>query len=379
MNAAVSYVKYIVMMFYPADLAIWYPYPEYIPVWQAAGAVIFLAAVTFVCFRLRDAHRYLLTGWLIFLGTLVPVIGIVQVGGQAMADRYTYVPYFGLFIMLAFGLDAVLGEAKRKVFVGIFAAAAIAFAWISYVQAGYWKNSETIYTRTLAVTSGNYMASGNLCLYFATNDRAAEAEPLCREAIAVNPDFPLAYNSLGIALMKQQRFTEAEAAFRDYVARSPRDVIGYANLATAQIIQGRPEDAETNLKTASEINDGTMSREAFGSAIGDLAAAYALRGNFEKAVESYTRQVNLFPDAPQFRFRLASAMFEAKRFEESREQAGLAAQMGPNDADTANLTGKLLLQSGKRAEAEAEFQRALGINPEHPEAKSNLQKARGEK
>ncbi|MDM7921698.1 MAG: tetratricopeptide repeat protein [Pyrinomonadaceae bacterium] len=379
MNALISYVKYIGVMFYPSGLAVFYPYPDAIPVWQAVAAAILLAAITAACIALRNSHRYLLIGWLFFLGTLVPVIGLVQVGGQAMADRYTYVPYFGLFIMLAFGLDAVFGKARQNVYIAVFGIAAVVFAVVAYMQAGYWRNSETVYKRALSVTERNHMAGGNLCLHLATTERPDEAEPYCRDAIAAKPDFPLSYNSLGIVKMKQKQYAEAEVNFAEYVKWSSRDPIGYANLATSQILQDRPEDAEPNLRAAAELNDGTMSREVLAFAVGDLANAYAAKGNFEKAAESFSRQVNLYPDVPIYRFRLATALFELERFDEAKQQAEIAAAAAPGDADIINLIGKIYMAKGDTATAIAEFEKAVRIKPDHEQAKENLKKARGEK
>lgn len=379
MNAATAYVKYIITLFYPAGLGIWYPYQDVIPVWQVAAAVAVLAGVTYLCYRFRDSHRYLLVGWLIFLGTLVPVIGIVQVGGQSMADRYTYVPYFGLFIMLAFGLDAVFGKAKRTVYIAVFAAAAVVFAAVSFVQTGYWKNSETIYARTLEVTERNFLISNNMCLYLTQLDRLDDAEKHCYDAVAAGPNVAMTHSSLGVLQMKRNQHDKAGQSFARYIELSPNDPIGYYNMAVVHMMSGEPEKAEENLKRAAETNNGSISADAFASELSNLALVYSEKGDHQKASEALMRVATLKPNDPVMRMRLADELIKLERFDDALPNAEYAAVQMPKDANAANVLGKALLAKGDKARAIGEFMRAVELNPDLEEAKANLKAARGEK
>ncbi|MEP6901141.1 MAG: hypothetical protein ABJA66_05285, partial [Actinomycetota bacterium] len=143
LNAFVSSAKYLVMLFYPANLGVWYPYKKDFAMWQIGGAIVLLAAITALCVRQMRRRKYLLMGWLWFLGTLVPVIGLVQVGSQSLADRYTYVPFFGLFIMLVWGLGDLFAHFKvhKKIVAAICAIALLIFGFLAYKQTSLWKSS----------------------------------------------------------------------------------------------------------------------------------------------------------------------------------------------------------------------------------------------
>lgn len=379
MNAATAYVKYVITLFYPSGLGLWYPYQDVIPVWQVAAAVAVLAGVTYLCYRLRDTHRYLLVGWLIFLGTLVPVIGIVQVGGQSMADRYTYIPYFGLFIMLVFGLDAVIGRARRTVYIAVFAVAALVFTAVSFVQTGYWKNSETIYARTLAVTERNFLISNNMCLYLTQQDRLDEAEKHCYDAVAAGPNASITHSSLGVLQMKRKQHDKAAGSFARYIELSPNDPIGYYNMAVVHMMSGDPDKAEENLKRAAETNNGSITAEAFASELSNLALLYAGNGNHQKASEALLRVTSLKPNDPAVRMRLADALLRLERYDEALANAEYAAVQMPKEAEAANILGKILIAKGDKARAIGEFMRAVELKPDHAEAKLNLDKARGGK
>src|SRR5207247_3790106 len=181
-SAVVSYARYIVMLVYPADLAVWYPYQRNFSAWAIGGSIALLVSITALSVWQYRRRPFLMVGWLWFLGTLVPVIGVVQVGGQAIADRYTYVPYFGLFIMIVFGISSVVSfiPFRRKAVTLATAAALLVLTVVAARQNSYWSDNETLYRHTLAVTSNNYLIDHNLCHFYLLENRLNEAEPLCR-------------------------------------------------------------------------------------------------------------------------------------------------------------------------------------------------------
>ncbi len=376
-NALVSYAKYVVMLFYPADLAVWYPYERDIPFWQIGGAALLLLGVTALCIWQIRERKYLLMGWLWFLGTLVPVIGLVQVGSQSLADRYTYIPYFGLFVMLAWGVGDLLKS--KKAFFAAFALAILAFSVISFRQTSFWKNNETVYRRALTVTKDNFLISHNLCYTLTIEDRLDEAEPLCRRTIELNPNFFEGYNTLGIWQIKRGQYAEAEQSFKQALEKAPNFTLANANLSVAQSLLKKPEEAEASLEKAVRANDGKVSNDVWINALNSLAAAYNEQQKYDKAAENLTRILAIDNANAPARANLALTLNRLKRYDEAQKLIESALQITPNEAAAYNIYGLMLLEQNRRAEAAGLFERALQLKPDYAEARENLKKAKGEK
>ena len=377
LNALVASAKYVLMLFYPKDLAVWYPYEREFPFWQIGGAALLLLGMTALCFWQIRHRKYLLTGWLWFLGTLVPVIGIVQVGSQSMADRYTYIPYFGLFIMLAWGARDLLKS--KRAFFAVFAIAIIVFSILSLRQTALWKDNETLYRHTLAVTKDNFLISHNLCYALTLEDRLDEAEPLCRATIELNPNFFEGYNTLGILQIKRGQAVEAEASFQKALETAPRFTLAYANLSVAQSLQKKPEEAEASLEKAVRLNDGKVSNDVWINALNNLALAYNEQSKYEKAAENLTRILMIDNANVNARANLALTLNRLKRYDEAQKLIESAIQLNPNEAAAFNIYGVIMLEQNRRAEAAGLFEKALRLKPDFAEAKENLKKAKGEK
>lgn len=376
-NALVSFAKYIVMLFYPADLAIWYPYEKNIPFWQIGGAAALLLGVTALCVWQMRERKYLLMGWLWFLGTLVPVIGLVQVGSQSLADRYTYIPYFGLFVMLAWGIGDLLKS--KKAFFAIFAIAVLAFSVISFRQTSFWKNNETVYRRALTVTKDNFLISHNLCYTLTIEGRLDEAEPLCRRTIELNPNFYEGYNTLGIWQIKRGQYAEAEQSFKQALEKAPNFTLANANLSVAQSLQKKPEEAEASLEKAVLANDARVSNDVWINALNSLAAAYNEQQKYERAAENLTRILAIDNANAPARANLALTLNRLKRYDEAQKLIESALQINPNEPAAYNIYGLMLLEQNRSAEAAGMFERALQLKPDYAEARENLKKAKGEK
>jgi tetratricopeptide (TPR) repeat protein len=231
-NALVSYIVYIAKMFWPARLAVFYPYPAEVPAWQAAAAALAIAAVSMLVLRSVRKRPYLAVGWLWYLVTLAPVIGLVQVGAQARADRYTYIPMIGLTIMLAWGAADLLGRVPRaKPAVAVLAAAVCAgCAAITWLQAGYWRDSRTLFQHAVDVTNGNYLAHHNLGVALAESPADLnQAIAHFQAVLQIKPDYARAHTDLGSALAKLPgRLPDAMAEFRATTSatRSLRRAVG---------------------------------------------------------------------------------------------------------------------------------------------------------
>jgi hypothetical protein len=207
-NALISYTVYVGQMIWPAHLAVLYPYPEgNLEVAQALLALLLLLMISVAVFVWRRKYPFLVTGWLWYLGMLVPMIGIIQVGSQVRADRYTYLPQIGLYLVVAWGVMEFFHRWRgRRV---ILTAAAVLIVMTlttrSYLQTSYWRDTETLWKHAVACTSNNYIAHTNLAETLSQSGRFAEAIAECREALKIKPDLAAAHNNLGNALLQNKQ------------------------------------------------------------------------------------------------------------------------------------------------------------------------------
>ena len=374
-NALVSYAKYIVMLFYPADLAVYYPYDKDIPSWEIAGSVLLLVSVTIVCIWQIRKRPFLLVGWLWYLGTLVPVIGIMQVGSQSLADRYTYIPYLGLFTMIAWGVSSLLEGHKfgRRAFQVTSVVAILVLSGLAMHQVSYWRNCETLYKHTLSVTSNNFLVDHNLCHHFMLADRLDEAEPLCRESIEIRPAYSEPYNTLGIIEFKRGKFPEAEQDFKQSLQYGPGYIFALINLSQAQARQGKADEAEDSIRQAVEINGGEPNA-GFAPALNFVGAAYSEQQNYQKAAENYSRYVSLQPDDAAGQTNLAISLYHLKRLDDAEKAARNAVGLKPDLADAWNALGLILAEKNQNEQAAEAFKRALQLKPDLTEAKVGLDK-----
>jgi tetratricopeptide (TPR) repeat protein len=255
LNALVSYAAYMKKMVWPGRLSVIYPLDLTMPVWRAVAAAAFLAGISFFVFRWGRRHQYVAVGWLWYLCTLVPVIGIVQVGVQSMADRYTYIPLIGLFIIVAWGLNDIFNARQS----GRIAAAAlsvtvlVALALCTRVQLNYWKNSMELFTNATKVTSGNFVAENLLGVALAGEGRIEEAIDHFRTSIVIEPDYAEAYYDMGNALKSKGMAEEAIKYYREAIRIKPDYTEAHNNLGTALFNAGRIEEAASHFSAVLAI------------------------------------------------------------------------------------------------------------------------------
>ena len=254
-NALASYVSYLVKMMWPFHLAILYPHPGMLPFWKVAGASLLLVSISLMALWVMRPHPWFIVGWLWYMGTLVPVIGIVQVGFQGMADRYTYVPLIGIFIIIVWGVsELVAGWRYKKIVFGTIGGASLLILMATtWVQAGYWKNSITLFERALEVTSNNYVAYNNLGNALAARGKMFEAIGYYSEALRINPDFKEAHNNLGIAFAMLGRIDEAIGHSLEALRINPDFEEAHNNLGIALINKGKIEEAIFHFREALRI------------------------------------------------------------------------------------------------------------------------------
>jgi tetratricopeptide (TPR) repeat protein len=291
-NAFVSYLEYIQKMIWPDNLAVLYPHPGTISRWHFIAALILLISISFLAIRYLKKFPWLGVGWFWYLGTLVPVIGIVQVGVQALADRYTYIPLTGLFIIFAWGTPQLMAGWRHRTIV-ISAICAVLFpilATVSWIQAGYWLNSRTLFTHTLDVTSGNYVIHNNLGLELAGLGRADDALKHYREAIKINPDFEIAHINLGKALLLKGQVNESVRYYRALLEIKPAYAGVHHNLGLVLLRKGDTENAILHFQEALRI------KKNYAEVYNSLGAAMLSKGEIKKAISQFRQALRIKPD-----------------------------------------------------------------------------------
>jgi tetratricopeptide (TPR) repeat protein len=331
-NAVVSYAAYIWKMIWPARLAVLYPHPGMPPATWIAGAAVLLALASVVF--LRETHRrpYLGFGWLWYLGTLVPVIGLVQVGRQAMADRYTYMPLLGLFVIVAWAVpDLVarwrLGKALLPAAAAASVVACLAGTW---VQLGYWKDSLTLFERTLAVTSGNWLIRYNLGCILSAKGQIDGAIQNYAEAIRLNPRFAMAHLNMGTALIGKGQTSEALSEFAEALRIDPASALAHINMGTLLVRTGDQEAALVHYREAARLapDDAGVHK--------DTGMVHLARGSLDDAIASFQEALALDPDMTDVRLQIAIALNRRGRGREAIAQLSEVLRRHPENIDALN-------------------------------------------
>lgn len=367
-NAVVNYLAYIGKMVWPARLSAFYPYRQSVSVWAFATAALVLIAVTVAVVRGSRNRPYLLVGWLWYLGTLTPVIGVVQVGLQSMADRYTYVPLVGLFIIVAWGA-ADLAErwlSQRAVLPATAAVVLGALAITARAQVETWRNSLALWQHAVDATSGNAYAQYNLGVVLVQAGRVDEGISRFREALRIDPTYPDVHIDLGNALNARGAFDEAVAEFATVVRLRPDYAearIAYGNLLRSR---GRNSDAIVQYREAVRLNP------ALASAHNELGNALTSDGQFADAMAEYAQAVRLAPDFAEAHNNVGAALARAGKSEEAIGEFLEALRLKPGDA-TFHYNAALMLEGvGRTREAIEHLQAALRTDPAHEAARRAL-------
>jgi len=302
--ALISYLAYILKIFWPTNMAVLYPLPRVLPLAMAIGAGILLLCITIRFFRESQHRGYLLVGWLWYLITLLPVIGILQVGKQIMADRYTYIPSIGLFILIAwFAEDFLSGKPNGKLILTVSAAAVlIALSICTFQQLNYWKDSEALFTHTIQVTEDNDIAHANLGLVLYRQDRVDEAVEHYRRALVLHPRYAVVHFNLGLALEDKGLFDEAVDNWRQAAQAVHDKHLHYhaiRNLGRLLGRQGKLDEALTYCRQALDMNPDDPDTNLI------LADLYTRMGRFDEADDQYHRALSLRANWSEEQNRLA--------------------------------------------------------------------------
>ena len=337
-NAAVSYAHYLLDIVWPFRLAVFYPHPgAALPVSQVGLSTLVLLGISAIVAMRARRSRYLPAGWLWYLGTLIPVIGLVQVGLQSRADRYAYVPVIGIFVAVVWYVAEIAnGRATRERIVTITAACAlVALTSITRVQASYWQNSITLFQRAVDVTRNNYVAHNNLGELLAQQGKLDEATTHFAAAIEINPSFAHARHNMGMILVQRGDLDDAISEFSKAIELEPTFADAYNKLGAALASRGKLDEAIANFSKATEINP------AYGSAHANLGSAYEQQGRIADAIAAYSRALQFTADTSMV-------------------------------AQTHFKLGRLLAKTGKRKEAIQNFREALRLKPDFTQAQQAL-------
>lgn len=333
-NALISYVIYLTQMAWPDRLAAFYPYPDHFHLWTVFGAALALLLVTFIALYAWRGRPYLAVGWIWYLVVLLPAIGLLQLGEQSRADRYTYLPSIGLFILLTWGVYDLTKWWRHQATVLSAVAVVVIFSCIVLTgqQISYWKDSETLFRHVLNVTGGSELAHKNLGAALAEKGQVEEAIAHFREAVRIQPGSTDVLNNLGGALARTGRADEA---------------IGYLQAA----LKLNPMLAEAHF---------------------NLALAFAAKGRFDDAVTEFKEGLKLAPDDTEALCYLGTTLGKQGRLTEAAEQFQTALKADPNNAKAHYGLGITLGKAGRLDEAIIQFQEAIKLQPDYADARTNL-------
>lgn len=332
-NAATSYASYLGKAAWPTELSLLYPHPYApggLPPSPAfiSAAVLLLVAITAAAVRAKD-HPYLRVGWLWYLGMLVPVIGVVQVGGQAMADRYTYVPLVGVFIMICFGLDrAAIRWRDRfrfspQLMIVVVCLAASSLAYSAHQRTRVWQNSLTLLGNAARTTPGNPIIDNHYGAALQRVGRIEEAARYYRQSLRYKPDSPKTHSNLGIALLQLENLDDAAAHFREALVLAPDYVHAMAGLAGALYSQGKLSEAAQYLERASELDKHSADYPA------NLANTLSEQGRFEEAVPWFIESLAREPNSPAVHYSLATALISIGQIERAVAHLEKSLELAP--------------------------------------------------
>ena len=370
-NAVVAYVEYMYKMLWPSRLAAYYPHPgSSIPTAEVVFAGVLLIGMTAAVVLMARRHPYLAVGWFWYVVMLIPVIGLVQVGGQAMADRYTYMSFVGLFIIVAWSVPDLATRfwpgrpacALSLLAVGVIAA----FTVVAWLQTGHWRNTVTLFENTLANTSDNYVAHSALAVGLAKQGKADRAIEHCRQALDISPRYAEAHTNLATFLLNKGEVNEAIYHYREALRSNPQLAYVHYNLGNALALQRNRADAVSEYREALRIDPD------FPLAHVNLANELTSQGKTDEAITHLEHAIRVDPSLAPAHYNLARALASQKRYDEAMVQFEQALKLDPKLADAHNSLGILLAQEGRNDEAISHYAQALRLKPKHSEAHNNM-------
>ncbi len=369
-NAFISYVNYCVNLAWPFDLSVLYPHPGKFMFLEAASAFTLIAAITFMVFRFAGNKPYLAVGWLWYIGTLVPVIGLVQVGAQAMADRYTYVPIVGIFIIMAWGISDILADWKYKaVGIRIIGVTFLLILFgITWQQIAYWKDSKTLFSHALEVTENNAIAHNNLGSVFGKKGQLRKAREHYTKAIQMNSDYVSAIHNLGLVSFRMGHLNEAIDMYTEALRIDPEYEKAHYDIGIALQKKCRTGEAGRHYSEALKIDP------EYAEAHINLGIILAEDQKLMEAANHFIAALKIKNDMPRAYLNLGNVLFAIDKTDMAIAHYQKAAEINPNYTTAYIGLGKAFTKKGDIWKAINSFEKALKMDPNNFEAKDNHRK-----
>ena len=374
-NAVASYLKYLGKTAWPTRLAVFYPHPDtrypvshQWPAWAIAAGVLLLAAVSWFALSRLRRQPWLAVGWFWFLGTLAPVIGLIQVGGQAMADRYTYIPLIGIFIVMVWAAAEALDRrpAGRAALAATGVAAIVASVAATEHQVGFWRDDFTLFQHALDVTTDNAVAQFRVGMGLRQRGKAAEAIPHFKKVIEAAPALADGYYGLAVTLAGEGRSQEAAQLFLTALSLSPWDPRIHNDYGGLLWVMGRRPEAEAQYLEALRLDPDSP------EALANLGVALSARGDLDGAIARFTAALRLKPDYAEVLTRLAESFLRQGRLADAEAKYRDCVRLQPTNAELRINLGGVLWREGRANDALAQYREAARLQPQMPVARLNL-------
>jgi tetratricopeptide (TPR) repeat protein len=368
-NSLLGYGLYLKKMVWPMDLAVIYPLSRNaLSSWPVILAAVVLAAITVVVWRRREASRYLVVGWCWYLGTLVPVNGLLQSGFQAMADRYSYVPLIGIFIMLSWGGVEILGDQKqgRKWLAGTAGCVLLALALLTRVQLSYWQDTTTLFEHVVRVTSNNHIAHYVLATGLLKEGKFKEATEHLQEAVRINPENFMAQIALGQVMAEEGDFDKAEEILSEALRLGRGLAEPHNGMGFLRTRQGRLEEAAEHFSRALEIDPQMVEAQR------SLGGVFTEQGKSDEAIDLYRQVIQMVSNDAVSYYFLALNLMKKGKVDDASQYFSEALKYNSQLAEAHNYLGFLQAREGRLEEALEHLSQALEIDPELIEAQRNL-------
>ena len=365
-NAVVAYATYFWQMAWPTHLAVLYPFPvDGLGVCKVAVSLLLLAAVSAGAFLWRRNRPWVLVGWGWYLVMLLPMVGIVQAGSQARADRYTYLPQIGLYLMVTWTIweISLSWRYRRQVLVGTGLACIAALMVAAAIQTSYWRNSEALWTRALDCTSRNAIAHNNLGVAFAERGRHKEAIGHYQRALEIRPDYAETMNNLGAALAAEKQTAEAVATYLRAIELRPEYAEAHGNLGIALAGEGRLDEAADHLERAIQF------KPDYGRAHYNFALVLTAQGRFTDATKHFERAVIEMPEYADAHANLGAVLVKRGFADESRLHFQKAVELAPGFVEAHYNLAVVSLAQGQLRDASNHLHRVIVLSPDFIEAR----------
>lgn len=367
-NALVSYIGYIGKMLWPSKLACFYPFPDGLPWWQVGICLFLLAFISWWAIRSARQAPYFIVGWLWYLATLLPVIGLIKIGGFAMADRYSYVPSIGVFIILTWGIAALVSNRHYHRLITASLAAVALFGCIAttWFQVRIWQNKFTLFTHALEVTSNNYFAHVALGLELRNQGKLDAAIAQFLKALDIKPNYMPTYINLGTTYASQGNTAEAVKILSEAVRRKPILYDAHKNLGMLYEKQGDLDQAVRHFRQAADITpQNPIAQNILGNAL-------AAQGKLDEALDHYSTSLRLQPANADVHYNLGIVFEKQGKIAAAIREYSTAVKIEPNYAEAYYNLANLMVTQKKFPAAIDHYQKALSIRPDLTAALNNL-------